>query len=68
METATRQGARILLLRAELARARSHASSRRAADAIKALGAVYSSFAEGMDTVDLLEAARFLGSATPAPT
>ena len=52
----------------QLARARSHASSRRAADAIKALGAVYPSFAEGMDTVDLLEAARFLGSATPAPT
>jgi DNA-binding winged helix-turn-helix (wHTH) protein/tetratricopeptide (TPR) repeat protein len=60
VEVATRQGARILLLRAELTRARSYASSRGAGDAVKALGALYASFAEGMDTVDLLDAARFL--------
>jgi predicted ATPase len=68
VETATRQGARILLLRAQLTRARSYASSRGAADAARALGAVYSSFAEGRDTVDLLDAARFLGRPIAAPT
>jgi ATP/maltotriose-dependent transcriptional regulator MalT len=64
---ATRQGARILLLRAELARARSHASSPGAAEAGRALGAVYSTFAEGTDTVDLLDAARFLARVMAAP-
>jgi predicted ATPase len=62
VDIATRQGARILLLRAQLTRARHHASSRGAADAITALSAVYSSFDEGMDTLDLLDAARFLRS------
>ncbi|HET8772749.1 MAG TPA: AAA family ATPase [Thermoanaerobaculia bacterium] len=68
VETASRQGARILLLRAQVSRARSYAASRGAAEAVKALGAVYSSFAEGMDTVDLLDAARFLGRAIATPT
>jgi predicted ATPase len=68
VETATRQGARILLLRALLARARCQPSSRGAADVVKELGAVYSSFAEGKDTVDLLDAARFLGHAIAVPT
>jgi predicted ATPase len=68
VETATRQGARILLLRALLTRARRDASSRGTADAVKALGAVYSSFAEGTDTVDLRDAGRFLGGAMAAPS
>ena len=67
VEIATRQGARILLLRAELARARSHASSPGAAEAVRALGAVYSTFSEGTDTVDLLDAARFLARIMAAP-
>ena len=67
VETATRQGARILLLRAQLARARSHASSHSAAEARKALGDVYSTFAEGMNTADLQEAWRFLASGIVAP-
>ena len=67
VETATRQGARILLLRAELARARSRASSSGAAAAVKALGAVYATFSEGMNTADLLDAGRFLSSGIAAP-
>ena len=68
VETATRQGARILLLRAQLTRARGHASPDGSAESVRALAAVYSSFDEGTDTVDLLDAARFLGNAVAAPT
>jgi DNA-binding winged helix-turn-helix (wHTH) protein/predicted ATPase len=67
VEIATRQGARILLLRAQLARARSLASSREGGDAVKALAAVYSTFSEGLDTADLLDAGRFLASGIAAP-
>ena len=67
VEIATRQGARILLLRAQLARARSRVSSTGAADAVKALGAVYSTFTEGMNTADLLDAGQFLAGGIAAP-
>ena len=67
VEIATRQGARILLLRAQLARARSRASSTGAADTVKALGALYSTFTEGMNTADLLDAGRFLAGGIAAP-
>jgi DNA-binding winged helix-turn-helix (wHTH) protein/tetratricopeptide (TPR) repeat protein len=65
VETATRQGARILLLRAQLARARHAASPRQAAEAATALRAVHASFAEGLGTADLLDAARVLAGNAP---
>jgi tetratricopeptide (TPR) repeat protein len=68
VEAATRQGARILLLRAQLALARREAASPRAPEALKALAAVYANVTEGRDTVDLLDAARFLESTTAMPT
>jgi predicted ATPase len=65
VETSTRQGARILFVRAELARAKTHGAS--SADRAKAtLGVLYTTFAEGLDTPDLVEMARFLGGAPAA--
>ena len=67
VDTATRQGASILLLRAELARARNHRASKPSRAAAKAaLGIVYASLSEGLDTLDLIETAEFLNSVDAA--
>jgi predicted ATPase len=68
VRTATRQGARILLLRAQLSRVRARGASPGADDTVKALAALHASFEEGVGTVDLLEAARFIRGATAAMT
>jgi predicted ATPase len=67
IQTATRQGALILSLRAHLARARSQRSAR-SMETVKTLSSVYARFREGTSTVDLVEAARFLASVSPACT
>jgi hypothetical protein len=60
-DIAARQGARILLLRAELARGRHRGQSSPAADEPERVSALYASFTEGIDTPDLLDAAAFIG-------
>jgi hypothetical protein len=58
---ATRQNARVLLLRAELARARLRDERARTPDGANTLLTVYDSFTEGLDSPDLIEAAHFVG-------
>ncbi len=63
-EIAARQQACILLLRAELARARHATTPERAAERANVVASLYASFAEGLDTPDLTEAAQFTAATT----